>query len=120
MTRRLHDDVVARGRKTVVRRKRLPDAGDEYRWRSDPELARFDASRPVQTPFEAYERNWSFDYASLTWPAVPSQSKTRPAATSATLCTTTSTAPAQRLKSASASASPRAGLRATAQTPSKP
>jgi RimJ/RimL family protein N-acetyltransferase len=57
-----HDDVVARGRRTVVRRKRLPDARDEYRWRSDPELARFDASRPVQTPFEAYERNWSFDY----------------------------------------------------------
>jgi RimJ/RimL family protein N-acetyltransferase len=46
----------------VVRRKRLPDARDEYRWRSDPELARFDASRPVQTPFETYERNWSFDY----------------------------------------------------------
>jgi hypothetical protein len=57
-----HDDVVARGRRTILRRKRLADAADEYRWRSDPELARFDASRPVQTPFEAYERNWSFDY----------------------------------------------------------
>ena len=58
----VYDDVVARGRRTVVRRKRLTDARDEYSWRSDPELARFDASRPVQTPFEAYERNWSFDY----------------------------------------------------------
>jgi hypothetical protein len=57
-----HDDVVARGRKTVVRRKRLADAADEYRWRSDPELAKFDASRPVSTPFDAYQRNWSFDY----------------------------------------------------------
>jgi len=57
-----HDDVVARGRKTIIRRKRLADAADEYRWRSDPELAKFDASRPVSTPFEAYERNWSFDY----------------------------------------------------------
>src|SRR5574341_1503772 len=57
-----HDDVVARGRKTVVRRKRLADAADEYRWRSDPELAKYDASRPVSTPFEAYQRNWSFDY----------------------------------------------------------
>lgn len=56
------DDVIARGRKTVVRRKRLPDVGDEYRWRSDAELAQFDASRPVQTPFANYERNWSFDY----------------------------------------------------------
>jgi RimJ/RimL family protein N-acetyltransferase len=57
-----HDDVVARGRRTTVRRKRLADAADEYRWRSDPELAKFDASRPVSTPFDAYERNWSFDY----------------------------------------------------------
>jgi RimJ/RimL family protein N-acetyltransferase len=57
-----HDDVVARGRRTTVRRKRLADAADEYRWRSDAELAKFDASRPVSTPFDAYERNWSFDY----------------------------------------------------------
>lgn len=56
------DDVVARGRKTVVRRKRLTDVTDEYRWRSDSELAQFDASRPVQTPYANYERNWSFDY----------------------------------------------------------
>ena len=56
------DDVVARGRKTTVRRKRIGDAADEYRWRSDGELAQFDASRPVQTPFANYERNWSFDF----------------------------------------------------------
>jgi len=56
------DDVVARGRKTIIRRKRLADATGEYRWRSDPDLASFDASRPVSTPFDAYERNWSFDY----------------------------------------------------------
>ncbi|MBI2913123.1 MAG: GNAT family N-acetyltransferase [Chloroflexi bacterium] len=56
------DEVVARGRRTVVRRKRLEDAADEYRWRSDPELAQYDASRPVQAPFEEYQRNWSFDY----------------------------------------------------------
>ncbi|HUF53101.1 MAG TPA: GNAT family N-acetyltransferase [Dehalococcoidia bacterium] len=56
------DDVIARGRKTVIRRKRLSDAADEYRWRSDAELAQYDASRPVQVPFENYMRNWSFDY----------------------------------------------------------
>lgn len=56
------DDVVARGRRTVIRRKRVSDARDEYRWRSDPDLAQFDASRPVQAPYESYERNWSFDY----------------------------------------------------------
>ena len=55
------DDVVARGRKTVVRRKRMTDAADEYAWRCDEELARFDASRPVHIPFPQYERNWSFD-----------------------------------------------------------
>lgn len=46
----------------MVRRKRVRDAMDEYRWRSDPDLAQFDASRPVQAPYESYERNWSFDY----------------------------------------------------------
>ncbi len=55
------DDVIARGRKTVVRRKRMTDAADEYAWRCDEELARFDASRPVHIPFPAYQRNWSFD-----------------------------------------------------------
>ena len=57
-----NDDVFARGRLTVIRRKRLTDARDEYRWRTDPELAKFDASRPVQSDFPSYARNWSFDY----------------------------------------------------------
>ncbi len=56
------DDVVARGRLTIIRRKRLADAVDEYRWRRDPELAEYDASRPVSSSFEDYQRNWSFDY----------------------------------------------------------
>jgi len=55
------DDVIARGRRTVVRRKRMADAADEYAWRCDEDLARFDASRPVRTPFAEYQRNWSFD-----------------------------------------------------------
>ncbi len=57
-----NDDVFARGRLTVLRRKRLSDTRDEYRWRTDPELAKFDATRPVQSEFENYARNWSFDY----------------------------------------------------------
>ncbi len=61
MSRFIQDDVIARGRKTVVRRKRMADAADEYAWRSDAELARFDASNPVRVPFEDYQRNWSFD-----------------------------------------------------------
>ncbi len=55
------DDVIARGRRTVVRRKRMADAGDEYTWRSDEELARFDASNPTRIPVPDYRRNWSFD-----------------------------------------------------------
>jgi ribosomal-protein-alanine N-acetyltransferase len=56
-----HDDVIARGRRTVVRRKRMADAADEYAWRCDEDLARFDASRPVRMPFPEYQHNWSFD-----------------------------------------------------------
>src|SRR3972149_8616304 len=55
------DDVMARGRRTVVRRKRMSDVSDEYVWRSDEELARYDASNPMRVPFADYERNWSFD-----------------------------------------------------------
>jgi RimJ/RimL family protein N-acetyltransferase len=63
------DDVVARGRKTVVRRKAMSDAANEYRWRSDEQLATFDASRPVLAPFVNYERNWAFDfrYTDMPW-----------------------------------------------------
>lgn len=56
------DDVIARGRRAIVRRKRLRDAEDEFGWRSDAELARFDATRPVQVGYDNYQRNWSFDF----------------------------------------------------------
>jgi RimJ/RimL family protein N-acetyltransferase len=56
------DDVVARGERTVIRRKRLVDAADEYRWRRDRDLAKFDASPAVQSTFQEYQRTWSFDY----------------------------------------------------------
>ena len=55
------DDVIARGRRTVLRRKRMSDVSDEYVWRSDEELAHYDASNPMRVPFPDYERNWSFD-----------------------------------------------------------
>jgi RimJ/RimL family protein N-acetyltransferase len=38
---------VARGQRVVLREKRLGDAYDDYRWRSDPDLSRFDAARPL-------------------------------------------------------------------------
>lgn len=55
------DDVIVRGRRTVVRRKRMADAADEYGWRADKDLARFDAANAMQIPFPDYQRNWSFD-----------------------------------------------------------
>jgi RimJ/RimL family protein N-acetyltransferase len=55
------DDVVARGRKVVLRRKRLGDAEGEYRWRTDPEMARYDGTPPVRVSFADYFRRWSFD-----------------------------------------------------------
>ncbi|MBI1885603.1 MAG: GNAT family N-acetyltransferase [Chloroflexi bacterium] len=55
------DDVVARGRRAVLRRKRMSDVVEDYAWRSDENLARFDAAPPVRVPFADYVRNWSFD-----------------------------------------------------------
>ncbi|MDP2948713.1 MAG: GNAT family N-acetyltransferase, partial [Chloroflexota bacterium] len=43
------DDVAARGRRVILRRKRLSDAANDYSWRSDEELARFDAVPPLRT-----------------------------------------------------------------------
>jgi RimJ/RimL family protein N-acetyltransferase len=45
---------VARGEFVILREKRLSDARDDYRWRTDAELARFDAARPFAATFEDY------------------------------------------------------------------
>jgi len=45
------DDVAARGRRVILRRKHLSDAVNDYAWRSDEELARFDAGPPLRTSF---------------------------------------------------------------------
>ncbi|MFQ6019415.1 MAG: GNAT family N-acetyltransferase [Dehalococcoidia bacterium] len=52
------DEVVARGRLVIVRRKRLADAANEYGWRSDQELARYDAAAVVRVTFADFYRNW--------------------------------------------------------------
>ncbi len=46
MTRYAVEGEVARGTLTVLREKRLGDAPADYRWRTDPQLAKFDAARP--------------------------------------------------------------------------
>jgi len=45
---------VARGEMVVLREKRLGDAPNDYRWRTDAELARFDAARPFAATYNDY------------------------------------------------------------------
>jgi len=45
------DDVAARGRQVILRHKRLSDGVDDYAWRCDEELARFDAAPPLRASF---------------------------------------------------------------------
>jgi RimJ/RimL family protein N-acetyltransferase len=45
---------VARGSRVVIRAKRLGDTPDDYRWRSDPELSRYDAARPIAVTYQEY------------------------------------------------------------------
>jgi RimJ/RimL family protein N-acetyltransferase len=48
------DDVIAEGLLVRLRRKRLSDAEDDYHWRCDPELARFDAAAPLRASFDDF------------------------------------------------------------------
>ena len=50
----LGDDVAARGRRVILRRKRLSDAKDDYEWRSDEELARYDAVPALRISFSDF------------------------------------------------------------------
>lgn len=54
MTAREIDDEVACGSLIRLRRKRLADAQNDYAWRCDPELARFDAAAPLRVPFNDF------------------------------------------------------------------
>jgi RimJ/RimL family protein N-acetyltransferase len=45
---------IARGDITVLRAKRLGDAPNDYRWRRQPELTRYDAARPLTTNYQEF------------------------------------------------------------------
>ena len=45
---------VARGERIVLREKRLGDAHDDFRWRTDADLARYDAARPFAATYNDY------------------------------------------------------------------
>ena len=48
------DGEVARGTMIVLREKRIGDAHNDFGWRRDPELARYDAARPFAATLNDY------------------------------------------------------------------
>lgn len=60
------DDQIALGTLVRLRRKRLSDAHDDYRWRRDPELSRFDAASPIRSSFEEFLSGFEDE---LRWPS---------------------------------------------------
>lgn len=47
-------DLVLRGVRVLLRSKRIADAEQDYIWRSDPEIARLDATQPITMKYERY------------------------------------------------------------------
>ena len=45
---------VARGERLLLREKRLGDAPNDYRWRTEPDLTRYDAARPLTMNYQEY------------------------------------------------------------------
>ncbi len=58
MTSEPSGDVVARSARIIIRAKRLEDAENDYRWRTDPELARLDGAEPLKVGFEEFLRRY--------------------------------------------------------------
>ena len=48
--------MVIAGNKVVLREKSIADAEDDYAWRTDEELARLDATRPITMSYAAFLR----------------------------------------------------------------
>lgn len=48
------DDVIVRSPRFSIRLKRESDARDDYAWRTDRDIARFDGNPPLTDPFEAF------------------------------------------------------------------
>ncbi len=48
------DGEVARGVRAILRDKRLDDAEDDFRWRSEPDLSRYDAARPLSMDYQEF------------------------------------------------------------------
>ena len=56
-----HHLVIARTPRARIRRKRREDAGDDYRWRRDPDLQRFNAEPVLEASFETFLVQFELD-----------------------------------------------------------
>jgi len=50
------EKVSVKGRKVILREKRIVDVPDDFSWRSDEELARLDATRPLDMTYSDFLR----------------------------------------------------------------
>lgn len=55
------DDEIAQGLLIRLRRKRPEDAENDYQWRRDAELARFDAASPLRSSFHEFRVTFTDD-----------------------------------------------------------
>lgn len=63
--------LVLSGKKTILREKHMSDARDDYRWQSDPELAKLDATEPLNMSFAVYLLDYSIELKSLRFKRFP-------------------------------------------------
>ena len=47
---------IIQGKKVILREKSLRDAQNDYRWRTDEQLARLDATRPITMSYDSFYR----------------------------------------------------------------
>jgi RimJ/RimL family protein N-acetyltransferase len=59
-----------RGERIILREKSYEDAPDDYEWRTDPELARLDATRPLNMSYSDFLR---YSKEDLAYPSPSSQ-----------------------------------------------
>ncbi len=52
----MSEEVLIRGGKVILREKRIEDAPDDFAWRTDEELARLDATRPLSMSYADFLR----------------------------------------------------------------
>ncbi len=64
------DPVFVQGERVILREKQVTDIADDYQWRTDPELAELDATRPLQMSYRDFER---YSVEELNYPATRSK-----------------------------------------------